>query len=79
AGCFVTEGKAVRGAMIKIFRKDELVYSGKLDNLKRFKEDAKEVQKGYECGLTISDFNDFRESDLVVVSEMREKERKKKK
>ncbi|MFC1478025.1 translation initiation factor IF-2 [Candidatus Margulisiibacteriota bacterium] len=79
AGCFVTEGKAVRSGLIKVLRKDEIVFSGKLDNLKRFKEDAKEVQKGYECGLSINDFNDFREDDLIVVSEMRQKERKKKK
>ncbi|MFC1596006.1 translation initiation factor IF-2 [Candidatus Margulisiibacteriota bacterium] len=75
AGCFILEGKAIRNSIIDVMRKDSFIHSGKLDSLKRFKEDVKEVQKGFECGVVVSGFNDFKESDIIVVSEMREKKR----
>ncbi len=77
AGCFVIEGKIVRNAMSRVFRKKEKVYEGKLDNLKRFKDDAKEVQKGFECGVSYNSFNDLQKGDIIKVFEVREKPRAK--
>ncbi|MFA5928449.1 MAG: translation initiation factor IF-2 [Candidatus Margulisiibacteriota bacterium] len=77
AGCFVLDGKLVRGGILNILRKDKVIFTGKLDNLKRFKDDAKEVQKGFECGLSVDGFNDIKEGDIFRISEMREIERKK--
>ena len=60
AGCYVTEGKINRNHQVRIIREGIVVYSGKLGSLKRFKDDVKEVQHGYECGLNIDKFNDIR-------------------
>ena len=65
AGCFVTEGKINRNHNVRIIREGIVIYSGKLGSLKRFKDDVKEVQKGYECGLNIDKFNDIKEGDVV--------------
>lgn len=65
AGCGVTEGKVARNAIVKVLRNDKIIFSGKLASLKRFKDDAKEVQAGYECGLNVEGFNDIRESDIL--------------
>ncbi|MFC1517750.1 translation initiation factor IF-2 [Candidatus Margulisiibacteriota bacterium] len=75
AGCFVTEGRVVRNATAKVMRKKEFIYEGKIDSLKRFKDDAKEVQKGYECGISFKAHNDIRVGDLIKVFEMKEKPR----
>jgi translation initiation factor IF-2 len=65
AGCYVTEGKAVRNAIAKVVRKGEVLYSGKLAALKRFKDDVREVTAGYECGISFDNFNDMMESDII--------------
>jgi translation initiation factor IF-2 len=65
AGCMVTVGKIQRGAIVRIERDGQTVYEGKLDTLKRFKDDAKEVAQGFECGMSFDKFNDFKEGDLV--------------
>jgi len=65
AGCYVLDGCVVRNANVRLIRDGIVVYSGVLDSLKRFKEDVKEVQKGYECGLTIQNFNDIKVGDIV--------------
>lgn len=65
AGCYVTEGKIVRDAGVRLVRDGVVVYEGKLDSLKRFKDDAKEVAHGYECGLTLENFNDIHEGDII--------------
>ena len=65
AGCYVTEGKINRNHKVRIIRDGIVVYSGELGSLKRFKDDVKEVQKGYECGLNIDKFNDIKEGDVV--------------
>ena len=65
AGCYVKEGKLARDAKIKVIRDGKLVYEGKLDSLKRFKDDVREVAEGYECGLAVENFNDLREGDLI--------------
>ncbi|MBU0580199.1 MAG: translation initiation factor IF-2 [Candidatus Margulisbacteria bacterium] len=79
AGCYVLEGKVVRNVRARILRKKEFIYEGKIDSLKRFKDDAKEVQKGYECGVSFKDFNDIQKGDIIEVFEMREKPREKRK
>lgn len=65
AGSYVTEGKLSRDAGARLIREGVVIYEGKLDTLKRFKDDAKEVAAGYECGLTLDKFNDIKEGDIV--------------
>jgi translation initiation factor IF-2 len=65
AGCFVTEGKIARGAEVRLLRENKIVYTGKLGSLKRFKDDAKEVAQGYECGMSIENFNDIKVGDVI--------------
>lgn len=65
AGSYVTEGKLSRDAGARLIREGVVIYEGKLDTLKRFKDDAKEVAAGYECGLTLDKFNDIKEGDVV--------------
>jgi translation initiation factor IF-2 len=65
AGCYVVEGKVTRGATAKVGRKGEIVFSGKLASLKRFKDDVKEVTAGYECGISLEGFNNMEEGDRV--------------
>ena len=69
AGCYVLDGIVVRNSNIRLIRDGIVVYTGVLDSLKRFKEDVKDVQKGYECGLTIKNFNDIKVGDVVEVFE----------
>ena len=65
AGSYVTEGKAIRSALAKVRRNGNELFSGKLASLKRFKDDVKEVQAGYECGLALEGFNDIKEGDVI--------------
>ena len=65
AGCYVTDGSIKRDCGIRLIREGIIVYEGKLASLKRFKDDAKEVNQGYECGLTIENYNDIKEGDIV--------------
>ncbi|OSQ25668.1 translation initiation factor IF-2 [Campylobacter concisus] len=65
AGCIVTEGTINRGAKIRLIREGVVVYEGLVSSLKRFKDDVKEVAKGYECGVGIENFNDIRENDYI--------------
>ena len=65
AGCMVTDGKIVRECGVRLIRNGIVVYTGKLGSLKRFENDAKEVVSGYECGLTIENFNDIKEEDII--------------
>lgn len=65
AGCMVTDGKIVRECGVRLIRDGIVVYSGTLGSLKRFQNDAKEVLSGYECGLTIENFNDIKEGDII--------------
>ena len=65
AGCMVTEGKIVRDSGVRLIRDGIVVYTGKLGSLKRFENDAKEVVSGYECGMTIENFNDIKEGDII--------------
>ncbi|HZK18152.1 MAG TPA: translation initiation factor IF-2 [Clostridia bacterium] len=65
AGCYVTDGKVIRDAKIRLIRDGIVIYEGKLDSLKRFKDDVREVSQGYECGLTIEGYNDIKEDDII--------------
>ena len=65
AGCMVTNGKITRNAGIRLIRDGVVVYTGELASLKRFKDDAKEVTKGYDCGMQIKNYNDIKEGDIL--------------
>jgi translation initiation factor IF-2 len=69
AGCFVTEGKILRSSKVRVIREGVVVYTGTLGSLKRFKDDAKEVAKDFECGLNIDRFNDIKVGDVVEAYE----------
>ena len=75
AGCKVTSGKIVRNAPARVIRDGSVVYESRIDSLKRFKDDAREVTEGMECGLTIENFQDVKEGDVIEVFETREVER----
>ena len=65
AGCMVTNGKIFRNSGIRLIREGVVVFTGELTSLKRFKDDVKEVSKGYDCGLQIKNYNDIKEGDVV--------------
>lgn len=65
AGCMVTSGKITRSAEARLIRDGIVLYEGKLDSLKRYKDDAKEVAQGYECGITLDNYNDLKEGDVI--------------
>lgn len=67
AGCYVIDGKITRDSGVRLLRDDKVIYEGKLESLKRFKDDVKEVVQGYECGLTLENYQDIREGDVVEV------------
>lgn len=69
AGCIVNEGKILRSSRVRVLREGIVVYTGLLGSLKRFKDDAKEVVKGYECGLNIDKFNDIKVGDVIEAYE----------
>ena len=75
AGCYVTQGKIQRNAEIRIVRNGIIVHEGKIDSLKRFKDDAKEVNENFECGLGVENFNDIKEGDTIECFIMEEIER----
>jgi len=72
AGCFVREGKVVRGERARLIRDQVVVYDGRINTLRRFKEDVREVPQGYECGLTLVNFQDIKEGDLIEVYTVQE-------
>ena len=75
-GAYVTEGKVQRNAEVRLVRDGILIHEGKISSLKRFKDDAKEVAQGYECGIGIEDYNDIKEGDVIECFHMVEIERK---
>ena len=70
AGCFVLDGLIRRGSSVRVTRDEELIYEGPIASLKRFKDDAKEVKNGFECGVVLEDFNDLKEDDNIEAYEM---------
>lgn len=76
AGCMVTQGKISRNAEARLIRDGIVIFEGKIDSLKRFKDDAKDVAQGYECGITLDNYNDLKEGDIVEAFVMETVERK---
>ncbi len=72
AGSYVTDGKIARNAQIRLLRDNVVIHEGKIDSLKRFKDDAKEVNTGYECGIGIENYNDIKENDVIECFVMEE-------
>jgi len=72
AGCYVLQGKILRGARARVVRDGVVVYDGRIASLRRFKEDVREVAEGYECGIGIENFNDVKEGDVIEAYEVRE-------
>ena len=75
AGCYIKSGKVQRNAQVRLLRDSVIVYEGKLSSLKRFKDDAKEVAEGYECGISFDNYNDIKEGDIIECFIMEEIER----
>ncbi|MFC4348718.1 translation initiation factor IF-2 [Kordiimonas lipolytica] len=76
AGCFVVEGSIRNDLKARILRDDVIIYEGQIENLRRFKDDVKEVRAGQECGLTFENYHDFKAGDVLEVYELEEMERK---
>lgn len=72
AGCYVLEGLVKRGSSIRLLRNHVVIWTGELDSLKRFKDDVKEVKSGFECGLSLKNYNDIQEGDQLEVFEVQE-------
>ena len=72
AGCMVTQGAVQRGAQVRIVRDGTIVHDGRIGTLKRFQDDVREVAQGFECGITIDNFNDIKEGDVLEVYTVRE-------
>lgn len=72
AGCYVKNGKITRTAGVRLLRDNVVVYEGKVDSLKRFKDDAKEVSEGYECGIGLERYNDIKDGDIIEAFENEE-------
>ncbi len=72
AGCYVLEGKIVRSKTARLVRNQEVIFKGEIDQLKRFKDDVKEVKEGFECGISFYKFNDIQEGDIIEVSTTKE-------
>jgi len=70
AGCYVTEGVVKRGCGVRLLREGVVIHNGELTQLKRFKDDVREVARGYECGLSFANFEDLREGDVVECFEV---------
>lgn len=76
AGCYVTDGKILRNNPVRVVRDGVVIYDGEIDALKRFKDDVKEVQTGYECGISIVNYNDLKVGDVIENYEVVEEKRK---
>ena len=76
AGCYVVSGKVIRNDKAKLYRNDKLIHDGRISSLKRFKEDAKEVQSGFECGISFDGFDDVKVNDIIETYKIDEIKRK---
>jgi translation initiation factor IF-2 len=72
AGCMVLDGIVKRNSLVRVLRENVVIFSGELDSLKRFKDDVKEVRQGFECGMSVKNFNDIVEGDQFEVFEVTE-------
>ena len=69
AGSYVVEGKVMRNAKVRVMRKNKEIHRGVISGLKRFKDDAREVLQGYECGINVSNFDEYEVGDILEISE----------
>jgi len=76
AGCYVQEGKLQRSNKIRLLREGIVIFEGEIDNLKRFKDDVREVEAGYECGLNIRNYNDLKIGDIIEAFKIIETKKK---
>jgi translation initiation factor IF-2 len=76
AGCYIEKGKVIRNSKLRLLRAGEIIYEGKLTSLKRFKDDAKEVLEGYECGIGLDNFKEYELEDIIEVYKLKEVKRK---
>ena len=74
AGCYVVDGKIARNARVRVLRDGVVIYTGQMGSLKRFKDDAREVASGYECGIGIENYNDIKVGDILEAFVMEEVE-----
>lgn len=74
AGCYVTDGIIKNNSLVRVIREGVVIYTGELSTLKRFKDDVKEVRTGYECGLSVVNYNDIKVGDIIEASQMKEVE-----
>ena len=72
AGCYVTNGTVTRGSKVRFLREGAIIWKGEVRSLRRFKEDVREVQSGFECGIGLSDYQDLKEGDVIETFEERE-------
>ncbi|NCW33092.1 MAG: translation initiation factor IF-2, partial [Betaproteobacteria bacterium] len=72
AGCMVLEGLVRRSARVRLLRDSVVLFTGELDSLKRFKDDVREVKEGFECGLSVKNYDDIKEGDQLEVFEIKE-------
>ena len=72
AGCYVQEGSIRRNSDARLLRDHVVIYEGKIESLRRFKDDATEVKTGYECGISLSNFNDVKPGDVIEVFSQKE-------
>ena len=72
AGCYVREGVITRGSKVRFLREGVIIWKGAITSLRRFKEDAREVQAGFECGIGLSDYQDLKEGDIIETFDERE-------
>jgi translation initiation factor IF-2 len=70
AGCYVIDGKIVRGANVRLLRDNVVVWDGRMSSLKRFKDDVREVMCNYECGIGLENYNDIKVGDIIEAFEM---------
>jgi translation initiation factor IF-2 len=72
AGCYVTNGQITRGSKVRFLREGTIIWKGAIQSLKRFKDDVREVNAGFECGIGLSDFQDLKQGDVIETFEERE-------
>ena len=72
AGCYVQSGVITRGSKVRFLREGVIIWKGAISSLKRFKEDAREVREGFECGIGLSDFQDLKQGDVIETYDLRE-------
>ena len=72
SGCYVTNGVITRGSKVRFLRDGVVIWKGAISSLRRFKDDVREVQAGYECGIGLTDFQDLKEGDVIETFEERE-------